>query len=243
MKALFLSLVALVAVSLTAAAQTGPKSPLYLTYVNNSGYNIVVVQGNSIINIFPEAYGPPNERPIAVWGDVRTIGNFTGYPGGQYTLNGTPTGTLYSSPIQYPGDSTSDGLHNYLVDYFSGWVYQTARDFTSPIALFNVGPFSTGITYDASNNSLWISWAAGPGTVADYSLSGTLLSSFSIGKPEFSFLALDPADHTLWLVDSTYTGNLQQYSTAGVLLSTGPYVRTALGGEFDLKKVIRNTGR
>jgi hypothetical protein len=43
-------------------------------------------------------------------------------------------------------------------------------------------------------------------------------------------------------VDSTYTGNLLQYSTKGVLLNIGPHVGTALGGEFDLKKVIRKTG-
>ena len=33
-------------------------------------------------------------------------------------------------------DSTSDGSHNYLVDSTTGTVYQTARDFTNPMALF-----------------------------------------------------------------------------------------------------------
>lgn len=118
MKAPPLLLIALVALTAAGVAQVGPTSPLYLTYVNNSGSNIVVVQGNSIINSFPEAYEPPDERPIAVWGDVRTTGYANGYGGGQYTQNGTPTGTFYSlpMPIQYADDSTSDGFHNYLVD-------------------------------------------------------------------------------------------------------------------------------
>jgi PEP-CTERM motif len=45
-------------------------------------------------------------------------------------------------------------------------------------------------------------------------------------------LALDPADGTLWLRNGS--GYLEQYSQAGVLLSTGPYVGSAEGGEFNL---------
>src|ERR1035438_6875480 len=242
MKAPALLLIPLVAVALTAAAQTGPKSPLYLTNVN-SGPKIVVVQGNSVINTFPEAYGSPTEGPIAVWGDVRTAGYVPGAQGGQYTLGGTPTGTFYAMPSTVrPGfDSTSDGSHNYLVDWDFGTVYQTARDYTNPTALFGTGRgYELGITYDASNQSLWIAnWLNN--TVSDYSLRGGLLSSFSTGHIYNDALALDPADDTLWLVNGG-TGNLEQYSTAGALLSVGPYIGTALGGEFNLAPTTPEPG-
>ncbi len=241
MKVKSLAVAAVVAIALTgvALAGPGPTSPLYLTYVN-AGDNIVVIQGNSVINSFPEAYGyAPYEIPIAISGDVRTIGFTSGISGGQYTLNGTPTGASYVVPsvICSDGvyDSTSDGSHNYLVDAATGIVYQTARDFTNPVALFSAPGGAaawSGITYDVANHSLWLS-GGDTTTVADYSLNGTLLGSFSTGHPANNALAFDPADHTLWLVNVDYTGDLEQYSTAGALLSTGPYVGFAEGGEFN----------
>lgn len=243
MKAPPLAFVALVALTLTgvALASAGPTSPLYLTFLNNLDvYDIYAVQGSSVIQTFPEVYNAPLETPIAVYGDVRTTAYYAGDAGGQYTLSGTPTGTSYVLPsvISSGGayDSTSDGAHNYLVDFGTGWVYQTARDYTNPVALFNTGTgYDLGITYDRANNSLWISgW--NNTMVQDYSLHGTLLSSFSTGHFDNAALALDPADHTLWLV-SDYGpinyGYLEQYSTAGALLSVGPYVGYTLGGEFN----------
>jgi hypothetical protein len=242
MKAPFFAAVALVAVAFAGVAQAGPTSKLYLT----DQPSIEVVQGNSITS-FPEAYGSPTEGPIAVWGDVRTTGwDYSGPYGGQYTLSGIPTGTTYvlpwdaTAPYNSAYDSTSDGSHNYLVTFVSGLVYQASRDFTNPTGLFYAGPESEGITYDGANNSLWIS-GLGSTTVADYSLSGTLLSSFSTGHDANYALALDPADHTLWLVNER-TGNLEQYSTAGVLLSIGPYVGGAYGGEFDLAPTTPEPG-
>jgi|SRR5271165_3728424 len=204
MKAPSLVAVALVTIALAGVAQAGPgpTSPLYLT---TGGSNILVVQGNSVIQTFPTAYGR-FEFPIAVYGDIRTTGIWPNNQGGQYTLGGTPTGTTYDLPGIISGagayDSTSDGSHNYLVDFGTGTVYQTARDYTNPTALFTISgaPTDVGITYDAANHSLWISgWTNS--TVADYSLSGGLLSSFSTGHVYNGALALDPVDHTLWLVN------------------------------------------
>src|ERR1035438_131387 len=226
MKAPFLASVALVALTFAGVAQAGPgpTSPLYLSSPNYT-LNILVVQGNSIIQNIPTAYGTQGESPIAVWGDIRTTGAAGAIYGGQYTLAGIPTGTTYILPgaVSNAYDSTSDGSHNYLVDFDSGAVYQTARDFTNPVLLFNSNAYTNvGITYDATNNSLWVSGWDNNFTVADYSLNGTLLSSFSIGHDRNAALALDPADHTLWLVnDNSYSPNygyLEQYSTAGVLL-------------------------
>ena len=256
MKAPFVAAVALVAFTLAGVAQAGPgpTSPLYLTtYSNGPGTSITVVQGNSVIQTFPAAYSSEVvEMPIAVYGDIRTTGfcsqcgvQYT--VGGQYTLGGTPTGKTYAIPssVTWAEDSTSDGSHNYLVDFHTGTVYQTARDFTNPVALFVAASTNDalGITYDPLNSSLWISDNS-DSTVYNYSLSGTLLSSFSTGHNGNVALALDPADHTLWLTNDTGSNpvDLEQYSTAGVLLSTGPYVDIAFGAEFDLAPTTPEPG-
>lgn len=229
--------IAAIALASAAAAQAGPLSTLYLTYSASSqggnGAGISMVQGNSITS-FPVAYNNGFEIPIAVNGDVRTTGYYPGGPGGgQYSLSGTPTGTAYAYPLVNDNlyDSSTDGSHNYLVAFNGGGVYATNTDFTSPTLLFSVQGNVLGITYDETNNSLWLSdW--GNTMVSNYSLSGTLLSSFSTGHTQNGALALDHADQTLWLVDDT-SGQLQQFSKSGALLSSGPNVGFTLGGEFD----------
>jgi len=249
MKAPFVAAVALVAVTFAGVALAGPTSQLYLTTVNPNGSPtyIVTVQGNNVIQTITDAYGI-GEFPIAVYGDIRTTGySYIDAVGGQYSLGGTPTGTSYLlQSAVYAYDSTSDGFHNYLVDWDTGTVYQTARDYTNPVALFtSSGSSNIGITYDAANHSLWISAYSGS-LVSDYSLNGTLLSSFSTGHDFNVALALDPADHTLWLANELWTSAnyhyLEQYSTTGVLLSTGPYVGYAFGGEFDLAPTTPEPG-
>lgn len=241
MKTRSLFLVALVAVTCAGVAQAGPASPLYLTiWGGNIGY-IVVVQGNSVINYIPDFYAGPTygniEYPIAVSGDVRTTGLCCGIAGGQYTLGGTPTGTTYVLPGgMYALDSTTDGTHNYLVDGANSNVYQTARDYTNPVLLFTSSGVNMGITYDPANHSLWISGWDNT-MVTDYSMNGTVISSFSTGKYVNGALAYEQATNTLWLVDVNDTESLQQYSTTGQWLSSGPIVGPALGGEFNFTPV------
>ncbi len=229
-------LAALVAASLTATAQTGPTSTLYLTIDQGAYSYFQVVQGNSVSAPVRTSYGT-DEFPIAVWGDVRTDGNDPTIPGGQYTLGLTPTGTSYAPLpgfISQPDDGTSDGTHNYVVDTQGGIVYQTARDFTNVVPLFNSGlPFAEGITYDPVNKSLWICSYFQSTFIDDFSLSGTLLSSFDVGHSNNFGLAMDPADHTLWLTNNS-TLELEQYSTTGTLLSLGPFVSGSGGAEFNL---------
>ena len=74
------------------------------------------------------------------------------------------------------------------------------------------------MTYDPTNNSLWISGIGDWDVIADFSLTGTLLSSFSTGMRGRYALAFDPADATLWFNNSNL---LYQYSTSGVLLQSG----------------------
>jgi hypothetical protein len=172
--------------------------------------------------------------------------------GSQYTLDGTFTGTIYSNPLPaFAFDATTDGVHNYFVDLGSGTVYQTDRDYTNPVALFTAPGGSgvwEGISYDPLNHSLWLSQGgafgrsgAGSGVVADYSLSGSLLSFFSTGHGNTA-LAFDPQDGTIWLNSAAQEGvfsGLEHYSTEGVLLGTlslslppGVRIEEVSGGEF-----------
>jgi hypothetical protein len=86
------------------AAFTGPTSPYYLDDYTNQ--EIYVVQGTSVVNSFPWAYGPgcsqSCEGNLAVTNVVSTNWFGSGINGpaglaGQYTLSGTPTGTSWTN--------------------------------------------------------------------------------------------------------------------------------------------------
>ncbi len=237
----------LAATSVRAAPFTGPTSPYYLD--NYVAKMIYVVQGTSVINSFSWAYSAGNnasynEANLAVTNVVTTNGFGSNYgtpvTAGQYTLAGAPTGVAHIAQPT-PGftsentfDGTSDGRHNYTVQYFgvdgSGNhtedVVETDANWQHPTALFSVQSSAgatgedLGVTYDPTNNSLWISGYETT-SISDYSLSGTLLSSFDTGQL-FALVALglDHADNTLW-VSKGESNTLEQWSKTGVLLQSG----------------------
>ena len=96
-------------------------------------------------------------------------------------------------------------------------VIATDLNWQNPVVLFSVpGALNgqlEGVTYDPTNNSLSISPIATEANISEYSLTGTLLSSFSTGGLNFSALAFDPADGTLW-ASLSGTNLLYQYSTS-----------------------------
>ena len=219
-----------------AAAFTGPTSAYYLDGYGTTGSTIYVVQGASVIRSFNTSYSSSNyaEGNFAVSNVVTTNGFGSRYglgTAGQYSLTGTPTGvshTAQATPFytnEQTFDGTSDGTHNYTVQFNAGQgggaVIQTDANWQNPIVLFSVAGNAAyeGIAYDARNKSLWFSgWNVT--TIADYSMSGTLLSSFNAGQTHKGALGYDAADDTLWF--SSNQGNmLNQYSTAGALLQQG----------------------
>lgn len=237
----------LLAGSALADLFTGPTSPYYLDNYGND--TIYVVQGATVINSFAWAYDtihPYAEGTLAVSSTVNTRPfpqgslNANGGIGGQYTLSGTPTGVSepYTLPPgsglgEYSYDGTSDGLHNYYVQYYgmdaTGHlienVYQTDLTWQNPTELFSVqsspGDFEEymGIAYDSKDQSLWIS-GYNDSTINEYSLSGTLLFSFNPGHGLNTALGYDAADNTLWMsFNGPYV--LEQYSTTGTLLQFG----------------------
>jgi hypothetical protein len=235
----------------------GPTSELFLTVdPTTTSASLVGIQGTNVLVNVPQSPTAQGQSPMAVNSTVRTLGFGAGnsYVGAEYSLAGVPTGSTYAFPaalgVEEVDDGTTDGRFNYTWGVTSGIAYQLNLDWTNPVPLFTLGKTSggrLGITYDASNNSLWIVGFDGAiGTlISDYSLTGTLLSSFNIGHSFSGALALDPADGTLWLSNLISGGTLtvEQYARSAsgsfnatqTMLSSQTYTGISeggFGGEF-----------
>jgi hypothetical protein len=100
--------------------------------------------------------------------------------------------TLQTSPSNVAWNGlTSDGTNLYLADYTSGNIfeYSTAGALLASIQT-NIGAGLTGVSYDASNNSLWVSNGI-THMAYDLSTSGSLLSDFATGS-NFEGIAVVP---------------------------------------------------
>lgn len=235
-------------------------------------YRIKVVQSGSVINAWDEVGSEPEvyktfESAIAVSSSIKTLGGtictgacdpyFPIYVA-EYTLVGAFVGssTLSAVPLHSPGqrdylyDGTTDGSHNYALGTLTRNVYSFDSNWGNATILFTLPALPSsglwlGITYDPSNNSLWVSghnWSV----VKNYTIGGTLLSEFNLDNTSFgglaTGLALDPADQTLWIVrENTFSGfavRLEQYSKQGGLLgwTSDPALQNfdSVGAEFPL---------
>jgi hypothetical protein len=226
-----------IALAFSSSASAG-----YLYLSDGDGNRIYQVDTTtqSVVNSWAAT---PQQRafPIAVSGDVRTTGYWAGETGGTYSLTGVSLG---SNNVLQPGlnpltDGTTDGIYNYAVSYYSGGaVYRFDRNWANGEQLFSAGGNLGGITYDAVDNSLWLSCDRCSG-VRHYSLTGTLLGSFN--TPQASALdwdlAMDPTTHTLWM-SQAFNNTFYQYSTTGDFLGsttfTGLNIASSFySGEFD----------
>ena len=204
-------------------------------YVSGSS-GIHVLQGGAQTNFWAHANNGQYDLPIAVSGDVRTSNYIPGQSGAQYTLGGTYTGTTYANTWgDYSYDGTTDGRSNYTVGFTSGTVFATDRSWATPATLFQASVYDLGITYDGTLNSLWtLNYVSG--VVNNYSMTGTLLSSFSTGNSYGQVaLAYDAADQSLWLYGRDSDQLWHQYNTSGTQLSTFSVNLNddILGGEFN----------
>jgi len=212
----------------------GPTGYYYLV----DGQDLWVIHGGTATSTHQINGG---EYGIAIVGStIRTLGVLDGGPtgtaGAEYDLAGNSLNTQYPYPngFSYMYDGTSDGTHNYINAYYG--VYQFDTNWANPTHMF-AGPLNnTGITWDSTNNSLWLTgWS--PGVVVDYSMTGVILSSFHVATGLPAALALDTADNTLWMFDrDRMDGTFYQYSKTGTLLQTVVYAamdgRNLLGGEI-----------
>lgn len=231
--------VCLTSLLLPITALAGTASELYLTAGDQM--KLFVVQGSNVLRSWDEVNS--EEYALAVLGTVRTTVGATGFPGHEYTLDGTYTGVTYAFP-NLPGtavyDGGSDGTYIYAWDSIQNRALRFDSNWNNPLALFSIGGSEfdfLGITYEPQNNSLWISgWEKSE--VRDYSMTGLLLSSFAVSHNVNGALALDPATDTLWMGNQNALGQFEEYSKAGVLLSTQYYPELSgmniLGAEFQV---------
>ena len=220
----------------SAFAGVGIGSELYLTAGDQA--TIWVVQGTGVNRSWATA-GTGREYPIAVGNEVRTLGGTPGEVGAEYSLAGVSSGTTYNFPaaIGSAWDGTTDMSSNYVMDYSGGAVYRTDRAWANETLLFNVGTFGErlGITYDFTDNTLWLSgW--NQGFVEHRMMDGTLLGSWATPFNSISCLALDHVTNTLWMGSQTTQGTFYQYAKDGTAMGSvfiqDLATQNTLGGEF-----------
>ncbi len=239
---LLLSFVAIsfVGISVNASAQV---SALYLTEFSTT--RSFIVQGGAVIGTFNRANA--NDNAMAITNTIKTYSRNTSSSGNQYDLSGNFIGTYGNTNPGFsdPYDGATDGTTNWSVahnDFTAPQfaVIQANSDWTGGFRAWAPVDRSSGITYDATDNSLWIAKnVGGSDGIMHYTTSGTLLGGFS-----FAFLsgagyglAHDSADNTLWLTGGFGTaGTLRQYSKTGSLLNTltvaGLAGTNIMGAEF-----------
>ena len=222
-----LAVLALSAMAAPALAQTG-------VYYMTAGDQKVVrmMQGGASLGTFSTAIGGnDNAYGIAVSDAVRTVGTVSGWIGGKFGLTGGYLGETYTNPgFNYIFDGTGDGTSNYLVQTGSNQVYRTLGDWSSPTLQFTTGRTYSFISYQPSNDSIWL--ANNAGNVDNYDMSGSYLGGFNNGQLNCG-LGFDPADSTLWMY-AQGSGVLRQYNTSGGFLQSVSYstAENYIGGEF-----------
>lgn len=221
-----------------AIPSAGPTSTLYLS-AGDQRTNFRLPAHTTTAISSNQSGSNNNEYALAVsGGTIRSGGNGQfGAPnvGATYDLNFNYTGPQLGNPGNNVLDGSTNGVVNFGLNWQTGAVYRYALDWTSPVLLFTASMSGSGfgLTYSPANNSLWVS--DNGGKFADYSMTGTLLSSFTYTGSEGRALAYDPADGTLWAVTNSGLGTLTQFNTSGTVLQTfNTNITSAsiFGGEF-----------
>jgi hypothetical protein len=228
--------------SLIASSTRAQTSELVLTsYYNTAAY---VVQNGSIVHQFTRATfddGPG----LVVQSTIKMVGQAPGAIGHEYDLQGNQLGGSYPNPGYVDCyDGATDGAHNWTIahnDFASNFaVIVGDSNWANPQIAFVPNRRSSGIAYDPTDNTLWISNTTGSADrIQHYTTAGVMLAEFPIAAVNGSGygLALDPVDQTLWMPGAFGTqGSLFQYDKNGALLQTLsiPGMSTdVLGAEFN----------
>ena len=254
---------ALLSANAMAAPINGPIGTYYITdggNAQNPGI-IYAIKDHATGSTNMNDQANQSEYPIAVNGqEVHTTGFGNTFSGSAYT--GVAALTLTPTAAFYPGstdarmtDGTTDGTHNYGVTYGAlggtegAKVFQFNTNWGNKQLLFNIPDiqvqgdknFWNGITYDPTNNSLWMS-NLDRNVVADFDLTGNLIANslFSTAADTTMYaLALD-VDHTLWMTGNPSSGgsfSLYHYQTNGAFIGSflsNPALISPIGGEIGL---------
>ncbi len=221
-----------------AMAQT---SELYLTdWLDTNAY---VVQNGAIVRQFTRTStfdGPA----LVVQGTVKMYGQAGGNIGREYDYNGNLlAGSYTNSGFVDCYDGATDGTRNWTIshnDFANNFaVLLGDGDWGSVGVSFVPNRRSSGITYDATDDTLWITNnVGGSDRVQHYDTSGNFIGEFSVALTNGGGygIALDPADQTLWITGAFGTlGQIFQFDKSGNPLQTLtiPGLNTnVLGAEF-----------
>lgn len=214
-------------------AGAGPISEYYIT--NGDSLSMKVVQGNSIVRSWTLR---DNQYPTAVVDTVRAYGTYSNNVGSEYDLFGNFLGVNYPhrGDAGQSLDGTTDAVsYNWLVSFNDDGVWQFDRNWANPIRIFGLPTKPTGITYDLVSGHLWIARDTAS-VIEEYTLGGTLVSSFGYGSGRLGSLAYEPATDTLW-GNVNGSDEIRQFSKAGVLLESVNIPGLAgnnWGGEFSI---------
>lgn len=226
------------ALTLTGGA-LAQQDPLYLT--DGDGHRNFIVQNGSVQSVFGSV---PSERAfgIAVAGDVRTYGYANPERGGGYDLAGNSNGNIYTyNAGSAIADGTTNGVDtNWAIDFF-GTVYKYDRNWANGQQVWSAQGYG-GITYDPTDNTLWLSADRSAG-IAHYDLNGNPLGGFNtVGGLDWD-LAYEPTSNSLW-VSQAFNGpntTLYNYDKNGTLIQSfsvpGLGAASFFGGEFEIGRV------
>ena len=205
------------ALTATSAAANGPKSQYFL----GANTKIIRAQGENYISAPTLESG---QYPLAVNGSIRIVYSEGGEIGHEYTLDLVPTGKMYTNSAPPPDDlwdATTDGCFIYAVNVDTGEVVRFKLNWKGYEVMFDLGDAFDylGITYDPTDQTLWVARYSGGTTIEHYTMKGNFISSFDVGHDHISALALDHRDGTLWFGDGDDRGVFRQYSKDGTMLT------------------------
>ncbi len=126
--------------------------------------------------------------------------------------------------------------------FFPSWNTNVIRRFASNgsfVSSFPTGFRATGLAYDSRNQTIWCAACClpGQGTVAQFTLGGTLVSSFMMPAGSSPVgLAFDPVSDTLFISENR-DDHVDEYTKAGVFvqqfLPPDPYPGNGVGIGYD----------
>ncbi len=211
----------------------GQANPLYMVSWDTN--DVIVIQNGMIINQFTTS---GLETGLAIQDTIKMVGRGSGQNGAEYALDGTPLG---GGPYFNPGfvdlyDGTTNGVNNWAIahnDFDTNFAVVVGdADWNNLQVAFVPTRRSSGITYDASTDTLWIANNLGGfNGLQQYDLNGDLLADFEL--PFISGagygLAWDPGDDTLWMTGAFGSVDAYQLDKSGNILQ-----------ELDFPEITRN---
>lgn len=223
-------LVSVAGVLAVAGAAAGQTDRLYIT--DGDSQRLAIVQGGVLQSVkTTHVRGYPIVVNSSLW-----IGDYNGnQPNAiEYDLDGNATGaTVPYTPI-FAVDAGSDGGQSFqLGNAFNSnaTVYAGGAQFENSTPLFDVqGSDLVGITYDTANGSIWVSDQS---QLYEYSLGGSLLSSFSHQSGR-GCIAYEASSDSIWYVTNG-SDTITQYAKNGKVLNTlqvGGLASNNWGAEF-----------